>query len=50
MSNTEEILARARARSKDWAYQGAVTPAEAYELLKSELHIKLIDVRTTAER
>ena len=50
MSNTEEILARARARSKDWAYQGAVTPAEAYELLKADLHIKLIDVRTNAER
>jgi rhodanese-related sulfurtransferase len=50
MSKTDDILATARGRSKDWAYQGAVTPAEAYQLLQADPHIKLIDVRTNAER
>jgi len=50
MSKIDEILALARSRSKDWAYQGAVTPAEAYELLSLENAVKLVDVRTNAER
>jgi rhodanese-related sulfurtransferase len=37
-------------RRKDWAYEGAVTPAEAYELLSLENAVKLVDVRTNAER
>jgi rhodanese-related sulfurtransferase len=50
MSTTDDILRTARARSKDWAYQGAVTPREAWALLQADPHVKLIDVRTNAER
>lgn len=50
MSKIDEILALARSRRKDWAYEGAVTPAEAYELLSLENAVKLVDVRTNAER
>jgi rhodanese-related sulfurtransferase len=50
MSNIDDILTTARARSKDWPYAGAVTPQEAYELLQADLGIKLVDVRTNAER
>jgi rhodanese-related sulfurtransferase len=31
-------------------YSGAVTPQEAYELLQNNLRVKLVDVRTNAER
>jgi rhodanese-related sulfurtransferase len=50
MSKIDEILALARSRSKDWPYAGAVTPQEAYELLSAENAIRLVDVRTNAER
>jgi len=50
MSKIDEILSVARSRNKDWAYAGAVTPHEAYELLSLENAVKLIDVRTNAER
>lgn len=50
MSDVDAILALARARSKDWPYAGAVNPQEAWELLQADPHIKLIDVRTNAER
>lgn len=50
MSKIDDILATARGRNKDWAYAGAVTPQEAYELLSLENAVKLIDVRTNAER
>ncbi|MYM21880.1 rhodanese-like domain-containing protein [Duganella sp. FT135W] len=50
MSKIDEILALARSRRKDWAYEGAVTPAEAWELLGLENAVKLVDVRTNAER
>lgn len=50
MSKIEEILALARSRSKDWPYAGAVTPQEAFDLVSAEPAIKLVDVRTHAER
>lgn len=47
-----DILAIARQRGTDHelAYAGAVTPAEAYQLLQANPAIKLVDVRTNAER
>ncbi|MEC4719688.1 rhodanese-like domain-containing protein [Noviherbaspirillum sp. CPCC 100848] len=47
-----EILAKARERGQQNAlpYAGAVTPAEAYELLRTDPRVKLVDVRTNAER
>jgi rhodanese-related sulfurtransferase len=52
MTKTEEILARARQRGVDGRlnYAGAVTPSEAWELLRSDPEICLVDVRTAAER
>lgn len=50
MSKIDEILATARGRNKDWAYAGAVTPEEAFELLGLDNAVKLVDVRTNAER
>lgn len=49
MSESEAIkkAAAERARQKGLAYAGAVTPAEAYELMKAGA--KLIDVRTKPE-
>lgn len=42
--------ARQRGREKQMPYAGAVTPAEAYALLQQDANIKLVDVRTNAER
>ncbi|PWF39062.1 rhodanese-like domain-containing protein [Massilia glaciei] len=51
MSTTaSEILASARLRSPDLPYAGAVTPQEAFTLLQSDPAVKLVDVRTNAER
>ena len=52
MSNPNEILAAARERGQTGAlpYAGAVTPAEAYALLQADPRVKLVDVRTAAER
>lgn len=50
MSTITEILERARSRGPGLPYAGAVTPAEAHALLGAGSHIKLIDVRTNAER
>lgn len=50
MSTTDEILAEARTRAPGQAYAGAVTPAEAFQLLQSDPRVKLVDVRTNAER
>jgi rhodanese-related sulfurtransferase len=50
MSKIDEILAQARSRSRDWAYEGAVTPQEAHALIGLENAVKIIDVRTNAER
>ncbi len=50
MNSMNDILATARTRAPDQAYAGAVTPQEAYALLQLDARIKLIDVRTNAER
>ena len=50
MSTTDEILAAARERAPGQPYAGAVTPQEAYALLQSDPRVKLVDVRTNAER
>ncbi|HEV7856127.1 MAG TPA: rhodanese-like domain-containing protein [Herminiimonas sp.] len=52
MSTSSEILAAARARgtANQLPYAGAVTPQEAYALLQSDPSVKLVDVRTNAER
>ena len=52
MPDSNDILATAqqRAQAEQLPYAGAVTPAEAYALLQANPGIKLIDVRTDAER
>ena len=51
MSTLDDILNHARRRANEATpYAGAVTPQEAYELLQQDPAIKLIDVRTNAER
>jgi rhodanese-related sulfurtransferase len=49
---TTDILATARNRGQDkqMPYAGAVTPQEAFMLLQQNLAVKLVDVRTNAER
>lgn len=52
MSQPEQILdtARQRGLDKQLPYAGAVTPAEAYALVMANPAIKIVDVRTDAER
>lgn len=50
MPTFDELLATARSRGIDQPYAGAVTPLEAWELLRQLPEAKLIDVRTNAER
>ena len=50
MSTVDQVLAGARARVAGAAYAGAVTPREAYELVLADPRVKLVDVRTSAER
>src|SRR5689334_22800663 len=50
MSTSEEILAAARERAPGQPYAGAVTPQEAFTLIKTDPRVKLVDVRTNAER
>ncbi|WP_296946565.1 rhodanese-like domain-containing protein [uncultured Massilia sp.] len=50
MSTTEAILAGARQRAPDQGYAGAVTPQEAFALVQADPKVKLVDVRTNAER
>ena len=50
MSTTDEILNNARERAPGQPYAGAVTPQEAFALLQSDPRVKLVDVRTNAER
>jgi rhodanese-related sulfurtransferase len=50
MSTTDEILAAARERAPGQPYAGAVTPQEAWALLQADPSVKLVDVRTNAER
>ena len=50
MSSVTAILAAARARHHPLPYAGAITPQEAHALLAADPHVKLVDVRTSAER
>ena len=50
MSTDTVILERARGRGTGLPYAGAVTPQEAHQLLQENPHVRLIDVRTNAER
>ena len=50
MTTTDEILAAARERAPGQPYAGAVTPQEAFALLQGDPRVKLVDVRTNAER
>jgi rhodanese-related sulfurtransferase len=50
MNTSEQILATARSRAPGQPYAGAVTPQEAFALLQANPDVKLIDVRTNAER
>jgi rhodanese-related sulfurtransferase len=50
MSTIDQILAAARQRTAGQPYAGAVTPQEAFQLLQADPRVKLIDVRTSAER
>lgn len=52
MTTSEKLLAAARQRQleQDLPYAGAVTPQEAFALIQAHPHVKLIDVRTQAER
>ncbi|MBI3283412.1 MAG: rhodanese-like domain-containing protein [Burkholderiales bacterium] len=49
---TSNLLLNARQRGQEQAlpYAGAVTPEEAYSLLQADPGVRLIDVRTNAER
>ncbi|MBQ5941872.1 MULTISPECIES: rhodanese-like domain-containing protein [unclassified Massilia] len=46
----EQILEAARQRAAGQPYAGAVTPDEAFALLQADPNVKLVDVRTNAER
>jgi rhodanese-related sulfurtransferase len=46
----EHILQAAGQRAAGQPYAGAVTPQEAYALLQADPRVKLVDVRTNAER
>lgn len=50
MSDKEDILAKASERGRSLPYAGALTPQEAFQLLQSDPKVKLVDVRTNAER
>lgn len=51
-TNKNTILDQARTRAQESAlpYAGAVTPAEAWQLLDNDQSVVLVDVRTKAER
>jgi rhodanese-related sulfurtransferase len=50
MNITGAILEKARQRGTGLPYAGAVTPQEAHQLLQENPRVRLIDVRTNAER
>lgn len=52
MPTSADILAIARQRGREnqLPYAGALTPQEAYALLQNDPQVKLVDVRTNAER
>jgi rhodanese-related sulfurtransferase len=52
MTSADKLLelARQRGEKEQLPYSGAVTPQEAYALIQADPNVKLIDVRTNAER
>lgn len=50
MSHPILQLGRERGSREQLPYAGAVTPQEAWQLLQEDRQVKLIDVRTNAER
>lgn len=50
MNHSTAIFDAAHARANGVTYAGAVTPQEAYQLLQTDPSVKLVDVRTNAER
>ncbi len=52
MTTSADILVTAHERAHAHAlpYAGALTPQEAYTLLQNDSNVKLVDVRTNAER
>ncbi|TQK02519.1 rhodanese-like domain-containing protein [Herbaspirillum sp. SJZ107] len=50
MSTIDDILDTARSRGEGQPYAGAVTPQEAFALVQADPRVKLVDVRTNAER
>ena len=52
MTTLNDILSRARQRRAElsFPYAGAVTPQDAWALLNADQNVKLVDVRTQAER
>ena len=50
MTTIDKILATARTRTPGQPYAGAVTPQEAYALLQADPKVRIVDVRTNAER
>lgn len=50
MTNIDDLLAQARAAAPGQPYAGAVTPQLAFQLLQLDPRVKLVDVRTNAER
>ncbi|MEB0136577.1 rhodanese-like domain-containing protein [Actimicrobium sp. CCC2.4] len=52
MTSTEHLLARAREYGQDHAlpYAGSLTPVDTFALLADNPDIRLVDVRTNAER
>ncbi|MGH8717904.1 MAG: rhodanese-like domain-containing protein, partial [Burkholderiales bacterium] len=52
MPTISEVLKTAQRRAKEMElpYEGALTPQEAYQLLREAPAAKLVDVRTKAER
>ena len=51
-TSTEVILSQARAiaQAEQLPYRGALTPAQAYTLLQNSSDVRIVDVRTNAER
>lgn len=50
MTNKDKIFSKAAERVHSLPYAGALTPQEAFLLLQSDPNVKLVDVRTNAER
>lgn len=50
MNAIDDLLTQARGAAPGQPYAGAVTPREAYELIRLDPRVKLVDVRTSAER